>query len=193
MSPELPEALRVALRVIGTLEELGLRYHVGGSYASSIHGVPRQTQDIDLVVELAATQATALTSSLNEDFYIDEKSVVRAARRRGSFNLVHLRSAIKVDVFVRGDEPFDQVEFDRHRLEVVQVDPELKVFVKSPEDILLRQLQWYRLGGDVSDRQWSDIQGIVETQGRRLDRKHLARWAAHLHVEDLLDKILDFS
>ncbi len=189
MSPELPEALRVAIRVIEALEDLGLRYHVGGSYASSIHGIPRQTQDIDLVVEMAVSDGKALASKLGHAFYVDEETARLAVPRKGSFNLIHLASGIKVDVFVRGDEPFDLVEFERHRAEVVQVEPERSVFVKTPEDILLRKLQWFRMGGEVSDRQWSDIQGINETQGQRMDREYLSRWARALEVEDLLKKL----
>jgi len=190
MSPELPEALRVALRVIDVIEEMRIRYHVGGSYASSIHGIARQTQDIDLVVELTAEAAGALARRLSGEFYVDEESARRAARERRSFNLIHLATAIKVDLFVLGNAPFDQEEFRRHNLELVQSEPERRVFVKTPEDILLRKLQWYRLGGEVSDRQWGDALGIARVQGDKLDRGYLRRWAAPLGVEDLLAKIL---
>lgn len=190
MSPELPQALQVALRVIEVLEEMGISYHLGGSYASSIHGVPRQTQDIDLVAELTPDSAGALTRRLDVEFYVDEATARSAARDHGSFNLIHLETAMKVDVFVRGDAPFDVEEFRRHREETVDVQSGRRVFVKTPEDTLLRKLQWYRLGGEVSDRQWGDVVGIARTQGERLDRAHLRRWAPVLGVEDLLARLL---
>lgn len=190
MSPELPEALRVALRVIEALEELGAPYHVGGSYASSIHGTPRQTQDIDVVVDLAVESAGALVSMIETDFYVDETSVTRAIRDKGSFNVIHLDSGIKVDLFVRGDAPFDLEEFARHRAELVQVEPERRIYVKSAEDILLRKLLWYQMGGEVSDRQWSDLLGIVRVQGKGLDRDYVARWARELGIRHLLDRLL---
>ncbi len=190
MSPELPEALRVALRVIDALEAMGVRYHVGGSYASSIHGVPRQTQDIDLVVELTPQSATTVVRTLAVEFYADESSAREAAIEHGCFNLIHRDTAVKVDIFVRGESAFDLEEFRRHRGELMQLDPERRVMVKSAEDTLLRKLQWYRLGGEVSDRQWSDVLGIVRTQGERLDREYLIRWAANLQVGDLLEKVL---
>ena len=114
MIPELPQALQVALHVIGLLEELGASYHPGGSYASSIHGIPRQTQNIDIVVDLHLESASSLVSMLKGDFYIDEGSVTRAIRDRSSFNVIHLDSGIKVDLFVKGDAPFDLEEFARH-------------------------------------------------------------------------------
>jgi hypothetical protein len=190
MPPELPETLRVALHVIDVLEELGIRYHLGGSYASSIHGIPRHTQGIDLVVELSPSAVHPFVSRLAGDFFVNEESAREASRAKGSFNLVHLDSGFKVDIFVRGDDPFDREEFARHRPQLIRTEPDRQVFVKSPEDILLRKLQWYRLGGGLSERQWADIQGIARTQGGRLDRAYLERWAKELGVDDLLEKVL---
>lgn len=192
MSPELPESLEVALRVIEVLEELGIRYHVGGSFASAVHGVPRQTQDIDLVVAIAPADAAALASALAGAFYVDEEEIRDAALRKGSCNLVHLVSAIKVDFFVRGDDPFDLEEFSRSRPEVVRGEPDRRIFVKTPEDTLLRKLHWYRLGGEASDRQWNDALGIARVQEGRLDRDYLSRWAQHLGVGDLLERCLSY-
>ena len=190
MTPELPETLRVALQVTAVFDELGIAYHLDGSFASSIHGVPRQTQDVDMVVAMTAETAVALASRLAGVFHADSESARRAVHEHGSFNLIHRDSGIKVDLFIRGDAPFDHEEFRRHRSELVQRDPERRVFVKTAEDILLRKLQWYRLGGEVSDRQWSDILGIVRVQGERLDREHLRRWAEELRTTDLLDRAL---
>jgi hypothetical protein len=190
MTPELPEALQVALRVIEVLEELGAPYHVGGSYASSIHGVPRQTQDIDVVVDLPPVSARSLVSMIKDDFYVDEESVMRAIRDKSSFNVIHLDSGIKVDLFVRGDAPFDLEEFARHRAELVQTEPERHIYVKTAEDILLRKLLWYQMGGEVSDRQWLDLLGIARTQGDDIDRSYVKHWARELGVRQLLDTLL---
>ena len=144
MTPELPEALQVALRVVDVLEALGLRYHLGGSYASSLHGFPRQTQDIDVVVELEEGIVDDLAARLGGQFHVDENPIRRAVRSKDSFSILHLESGIKVDFFVRGDTAFDGQEFERHRPELVQADPERRVFIKTPEDIVLRKLQWYQ-------------------------------------------------
>lgn len=84
MSPERPEALQVALQVIEIFETLGVDYHLGGSYASSIHGVPRQTQDLDLVADLGASQASAFIELLGTEFYADVESARLAIGRQGA-------------------------------------------------------------------------------------------------------------
>lgn len=107
MTPELPQALAVAIRVIEALQALRIEYHIGGSLASSIHGIPRQTQDIDFVVDMDAERASLFAEGLHGEFYADPASAREAAAEKGSFNLVHLASGIKVDVFVRGNSAFD--------------------------------------------------------------------------------------
>ena len=190
MNPERPESIRVLLLGVGILEELGVAYHIGGSYASSVHGIPRQTQDIDLVVDLPMSVASRLVSRLSDDFYIKDDSVRDAIRSKRSFNIIHHDSGLKIDFFIRGDAPFDSEEFARHRPELIQAEPECRVLVANAEDTLLRKLWWYRQGGEASDRQWSDVLGIVRTQGDRLDEAYLERWAGELGVGDLLGRAL---
>lgn len=165
-------------------------HHLGGSYASSVHGLPRQTQDVDFVAELTAETAAAFADRLRGEFYVDPAAAARAARGRNSFNLIHLESAIKVDVFILGDDPFDRVEMERSR--EIRLDPAEPsgVPVKSPEDTVLRKLRWFRDGGETSERQWLDVLGVLRVQGARLDRPHMQRWATHLGVADLLDRAL---
>jgi len=184
------EAVQIALLVIDVLEDLAIPYHVGGSFASSLHGIPRQTRDLDLVAELALARVPLLVARLQNDFYLDADNMRRAIQRHSHFNLIHLKSGFKIDIFCRGVEPFDRSEFNRSKLERLTDDPPRDVIVKSPEDTLLRKLQWYRLGGESSDRQWNDILGILQTQGERLDREYLRYWAGELEIEDLLDRAL---
>jgi len=181
------EPLDVALEVIEVLEDLEIPYHVGGSFASSIHGVPRQTRDIDLVVELKLAHVPLLVGRLGSAFYIEAEQIRSAIRRQGSFNLVHLASGFKIDCFCLGSEAFDRSEFRRHRPESLG---ERTVFVKSAEDTLLRKLQWYRQGNEISDRQWNDILGILKTQRSELDLDYTKRWALELGVTDLLERAL---
>lgn len=184
------EVLRVTLVVIDAFEEIGVRYHLGGSFASSIHGVPRQTRDVDLVADLRTEHVDALVRRLADAFYIDGGMIAEAISRHSSFNLVHFESGFKVDVFVLGEGPFDLAEFERSAPTRLVQDPPRDVFVKSPEDIVLRKLAWYRLGGHVSERQWLDVLGILKLQAEGLDRDYLSRWAAWLGVADLLEQAM---
>ena len=176
----------MALRVIEIFEELGVDYHLGGSYASSIHGVPRHTQDVDMVVQLAEEQLEPLLASLTPEFYADLEAARSALHRRASFNLIHLASGIKVDLFCLGGSAFDRSEFKRARLFRFYGEESDSIRVKSAEDIVLRKLQWYRQGGEVSDRQWSDVLGCLTAQEGQLDLGYLEEWARKIGVHDLL-------
>ncbi|HWM90282.1 MAG TPA: nucleotidyl transferase AbiEii/AbiGii toxin family protein [Thermoanaerobaculia bacterium] len=182
--------MEVALRVIETLEDLGLSYHLGGSIASSVHGTPRQTRDIDLAVDLPLSAVAAFVGRLQGEFYLDDERIRSAVQRRSSFNLIHLDTGLKIDIFVRKGEPFDRSEFQRHAPYRLVQDPPRDVMVTSAEDIVLRKLLWYREGNEVSDRQWSDILGVLKAQGERLDQEYLRYWAAELGVDDLLQRAL---
>lgn len=190
MTPERPEALQVLFEFVAVLEELGLAYHVGGSCASSIHGLPRQTQDIDMVVDMDLAVVPALIAKLERDFYLDPELLRDAVTSRASFNAVHYDSALKIDVFVRGIGAFDVEEFVRSQPVVVQGSPERHVVVKTAEDTVLRKLQGYRMGGEASERQWADVIGILRVQHGTLDSMYLERWSTDLGVDDLLRKAM---
>jgi D-ribose pyranose/furanose isomerase RbsD len=190
MTPRDPEGLRVAFLVLEVLDRLGISYHVGGSYASAIHGIPRQTHDVDLVVDLRQDGVRDLVQALAGEFYVDEEAVARAVRERGSCNLVHHATGIKIDLFVKGAAAFDVAEFERKVMVRLGDETPHAVFVKSAEDTLLRKLLWYQLGGEVSDRQWEDVRGILSVQAGRLDMAYVRDWADRLGIRDLLDRLL---
>ncbi len=183
------DALHPVLEVVELFEELEIRYHVGGSLASSVHGIPRQTNDLDLVADLGLAEVDVMVDRLRDRFYIDSEMIRRAISRRGSFNLVHLGTGFKIDIFLLGPRPFDLAEFTRHGSHRIESFPR-DLMIKSAEDTILRKLEWYRIGGEVSDRQWNDVLGILRTQGADLDLVYLRRWAVELVVEDLLERAL---
>ena len=191
MSPGFPASLAVVLEVIEILDELDIAYHLGGSFASAIHGVPRQTRDADFVVDLDAAQAARLVADLKGDFYIDLAVTKEAVAGRGSFNAIHFASGFKVDFFVVGTHEFDVVELERSELKQIIEDPPRFAYFKSAEDTVLRKLLWYRDGGEVSDRQWRDVLGILMAQGDSLDQTYLQRWADNLSLSDLLHRAMN--
>jgi hypothetical protein len=184
------DSIRVTLLVTNALERMGVRYSVGGSLSSSLHGVMRSTLDVDIVADLCAEHIQPLLAALSQEFYIDEEMIQGAIRHRSSFNLIHYQTAFKVDIFVPKTRPFDEMQLQRSVLVVVMTEPEQSLYVTSPEDIILSKLEWYRMGGEVSDRQWRDILGVMKVKAGSLDLDYLGNWARELKVSDLLERAL---
>ena len=186
----LPEPLVVTLQVIDALEQVGARYVIGGSLASTIHGVVRTTLDTDIVADLHLQQVQRFADLLAGVFYFDIDAIRHAIRQRSSFNLIHLATMFKVDLFVAKDKAFDEQQLDRRQLWIADPDSGRTIYVATPEDTILAKLAWYRLGEEISDRQWRDILGVLAVQGDRLDLSYMQRWAASLGVRDLLERAL---
>lgn len=185
------ETARIILLVAGTLEHLGIPYAVGGSLASSVHGVMRSTLDVDIIADMKLEHIQPLVSALSKEFYADDEMMRDAIEHHGSFNLIHYETAFKVDIFIRKRRAFDQMQLQRRKSAVIATDPEQSVYVVSPEDIVLSKLEWYRMGGQVSDRQWRDILGVLKTRAGELDLEYLRKWAGALDVSDLLECALE--
>ena len=184
------EATRTLLRVTQTLERLGITYAIGGSLASSFYGVMRATLDADIVADLQPEHVEPLVAALAQEFYADAAMMRDAISRQSSFNLIHYESAFKADIFVCKSRGFEQQQLARRRSALLSTEQEEAVYVVSPEDIILAKLEWYRLGGESSDRQWRDILGVFHTRGNVLDQEYLRRWAAALGISDLLTRAL---
>lgn len=180
------ENLSVLQEVIAALSRLGIPYALGGSWASSLFGKMRFTHDADLTAEPFPGREAALVASFGEDYYVSLPAVEEAVRNRSSFNIIHLPSGFKVDVFVRKDRPFEQSAMARRQARSLPDNPQTSLFLVSPEDIILFKLEWFRLGGETSERQWRDVLGVFEIQGDRLDQAYLDHWAGQLGVADLL-------
>jgi hypothetical protein len=172
--------------VVGKLTALGIAYALGGSLAASVHGYDRQTHDADITVEPFAGQEAQLVQSLGEAYYASLPAIEEAVRQRSSFNLIHNETGFKIDVFVRKDDPFEQSAMARRVAAPLPESPGRLIVIQSAEDLILFKLRWYRLGNEVSEKQWTDILNVLKVQRPRLDAAYLDHWAAHLGVADLL-------
>ncbi len=178
------DPIDIVARVAALLDGLGVPYVVGGSVAGARHGVARLTRDADLVVDLRPAQVDGLLRGLQAEYYVSREAVLEALRERRSFTAIHLDSGFKVDFFVTRTGPFDLEEMRR----AMRVEVRVGVFIrfKTAEDIVLRKLLWFREGGETSERQWTDVLGLLATQRGALDDGYLDRWAAEIGVADLL-------
>jgi hypothetical protein len=192
MSPEvLPEPIAVAAELMEILDRLGIGSLVGGSLASSVHGEPRSTNDVDVLADLALESVDGFVAAIETDYYISADTAREAVRSGGSFNVIHLRTAMKVDVFVAGRDPFNQERLRCRTPIRVSVDPPVSLFMDTAEHSVLRKLEWFRRGNEQSERQWRDVIGVLRVQGEHIDQDRLNRWAVALRVSDLLQRARD--
>lgn len=185
-SPLGGEIGEVASIVASRLDEMGVPYFIGGSIASSIHGVVRATADIDFVAFLDAGEGRALAQSLEQEFDIVADAAEEAIRSRRSFNAIHFASSLKIDLFVPIGDPLSESAMGR--AETIASGRRLRI--ATAEDVLVAKLRWLRMTAGASDRQWSDVLGILRVAGDRLDRGYCTRMAALAGVEDLLARAL---
>ncbi len=182
---ELSDLLR---RVTGIMDRLGIAHFVTGSVATIAYGEPRLTNDVDLVVRLAPRQVGPLCEAFPQDeFYISPEAAIDAVERRGQFNILHPASGLKIDLMVAGDSDFDQIRFERVRL--LSVGTETPVAFASPEDVILKKLQYFGEGG--SDKHLRDISGVLKVMGPEIDMRYLLSWAMRLGVSVLLREVLE--
>jgi hypothetical protein len=183
------DPLLVVAKLADVFNELGIDYVVGGSLASSVYGIPRATNDVDLLADVKRKHVHPLQKALETDFYVAEEAIVEAIRDRGSFNVIHLATMFKADIFIPRDDNLSNEEMVRARTETIQLgDTSRPIRFASPEDTILQKLIWYRLGGGISEQQWNDVKGVLKIQGMALDFGYLERSAAMLNIADLLQR-----
>ena len=183
MSPE--EAAIHA--VVAELEALAIPYMVTGSLASTHHGRPRTTQDIDFVIDPGEPQLRQLVSGLREaGFYVDPDVAREALKRRRQFNAIQPDTGVKIDLIVRKDRPHSIEEL--HRRARVELAGGTAVSLATAEDCILSKLEWSRKAGG-SEKQLADVMGVLEVQGPRLDLGYIDRWARELDILDLWQRL----
>jgi hypothetical protein len=187
------EPVEVTLKVTGTFEKLGVPYLIGGSLASTLYGMVRTTQDSDVIAEMRPEHHQPFVLALQDEFYIDEEMIAESIQHNSSFNIIHRETMFKVDVFIPRPRPFLQAQLARAQRQTFSFETEISAKFASPEDTVLAKLEWYRMGGQVSDRQWRDILGVLKTRAGELDLEYLRKWAAEINVSDLLERALKES
>ena len=183
------ESIRTTREVMDALRRIGVASALGGSLASSAHGYPRSTQDADVLTEPFPGREQEFVTLLGPVYYANVDTIRTAVRERSSFNVIHTTTGFKVDLFIQKRRPFDRSILDRRTTHNFATGPEGVLEIVTAEDSILLKLEWYRMGGESSERQWSDILGVLRTQRERLDRAYLERWAREIGVHDLLVRV----
>lgn len=182
-----PLPLQITLLVSRILDELEVEYCLVGSLASSAFGVPRSTLDTDLLIDLYPHDVEPLRQRLEGEFYVSEIAMREAVVRRSMFNAIHLSSSFKVDLYVLGLDRFDNEEFRRRRKSRLSPNDDFELSMLTVEDLILSKLRWYRLGNEISERQWLDIVGALKVTAT-MDESYLLYWANELGLIELLQR-----
>jgi hypothetical protein len=162
------------------LEAAGIPYMVTGSFVSAVHGIPRATHDIDVVIAPTAQQLETLIRDFSQsDYYAELEDALQALRYQSQFNVIDERGLWKIDFIIRKDRPFSIAEFARRRLTTILGVP---VYAATAEDMLIAKLEWAKMG--ESERQLRDASGIIAIQGEHLDTPYVDRWVAALSLEE---------
>lgn len=186
-----PDIVAAIEPIVELFDRLGVGYSVVGSVASSAHGVARATLDVDIVADLPRRLIDAVTEALQADYYVDRDMVEDAVNRQAMFNVIHLETMLKVDIYVLGDRPFDRESFSRGVAMPLEDRPDARTYrVDTAEDTIVHKLEWFRAGGEVSERQWGDLLGVLKVQGDALDLRYVRRWCVDLGLDDLLERAL---
>jgi hypothetical protein len=179
--------LELQRRVVEVFEQLGIRYFVTGSIASIFFGEPRFTNDIDIVAEVEASHVAQLITLFPEDeFYVSADAIRHAIQHRTQFNIIHPTSGLKVDVMIPKQDELDRSRFER-RLRI-RPAPDFEVYYTSPEDLILKKLEYYEQGG--SEKHLRDIAGILKSGRVQVDREYVTAWARRKGWDDVWEQIL---
>jgi len=182
----------VIKKLTDILDELKIGYAIGGSIASSIYGTPRFTQDADITVQSFSSVAERFYEMLKNDFYISKDAMYQAISSHSSFNIIHFETAFKIDIFTANSD-FERLLLTRSKKNKIEESIDKPFSLVSPEDIILLKLKWYKQSGCASDRQWSDVQGVLAVQKNNLDFDYLTDWAKKLGLNELLKKAKSVS
>ncbi len=176
------ELAELLSHVTSSLDQLGIPYLVTGSMATIAYGEPRLTNDIDLVVRLFPRQVDSLCDAFPADeFYVNREAAMVSVKMSRQFNILHPKSGLKIDVMVADDSDFNESRFGRARL--LSVAPGVTAAFASPEDVILKKLEWFREGG--SEKHLRDISGVLKIMGSELDQRYLLVWARRLGLSSL--------
>ena len=171
--------------LIEKLNQQDIPYMLSGSVSSSLHGQPRATKDIDIVIAPTKQQVLNFARALGESYYVSLDAVRNAFAHNSMFNVIDNQSGWKADFIIRKDRPFSRQEFERRGTAKIKG---LDVWITSPEDIILSKLEWAK--NSQSEQQFRDAIGVAVVQWGRLDYDYLHKWAKELQMESFLKQLL---
>lgn len=184
----LEDPIWLAQKLGNIFEDLNIPYYVGGSVASSLQGEVRFTEDLDLIINLKINQVTKFINIIAQEFYLSEIAVEQALNNQtSSFNIIHLQTLEKADIFISREDNFSKSKMERRQLFYTDQNKVNKFYICSPEDTILQKILWFTMTKNESQKQWRDILGVLKLQGEKLDFDYLWYWASFLNISEIID------
>jgi hypothetical protein len=175
----------LAERLIALFDRFRIPYMFVGSVASSFHGEPRMTRDLDIVIDPSPDGLAGLVGALvDAGFYADADAANQALADRSQFNVIDPTSGWKADLIIRKERPFSREEFARRQPADLLGG---SAFVATVEDSIISKLEWARAG--ESERQLRDVAAILAVWGESLDRPYVDRWVRELGLQDMWRRV----
>ena len=186
---EIEDLIAALSPVAATLEKHSIPWFVGGTVATSFHGASRSTMDVDLVAELPVELVEELLNELGDEYYGSHQAAKEAVNRVSCFNLIHLPTSFKVDLFISRRRPFDREAMSRATKGTIGDGDGLTVRITTAEDAIIAKLEWYRLGNEQSQRQWQDVTRVLSLLGEQADWAYPKSATRSVGVADLLQRL----
>jgi hypothetical protein len=179
--------------VIEALNAAGVEYLIGGAIAEWAWGEPRATQDLDLVVNIPIKSVNKLSRELEKrDMLIPAEIIldnILEERADIPINAIHMYSGLKADLYpVREGDELRQGAFQR-RQQVNYGPPIGKVYIHSPEDLILYKLMYFGLS--QQSKHSRDIAAILKSKKGELDLDYIEGWVIRLGLSSLWKEMLD--
>jgi len=179
------DSLSLAGELNELFESINIPYYVSGSVASSIHGEPRSTRDLDLVIAVQLNQIDLLVITLEAAGYYCLSGAVENMKlgQERMLNITHTETIANADIYINDNSPFALSQMNRRLL--IELEGIPKFWVATPEDTILQKLYWGK--DSQSEKQWRDVLGILKLQTSSLEYSYLKEWAKQLNLLDILD------
>lgn len=171
--------------VLTILEHLDIPYMIGGSVAAIAYGEPRLTLDMDVVIDLTPKQAHLLAKSFGPEYYVSLESIIDAITNQGHFNIIQSECGIKIDFYILKQDEYNRGQFQRRKRE--SFDKNRQAIFSSPEDIILKKLEWYKMG--KSQKHLTDIAGIIKVSRDKINFDYIDKWASQIGVADIWQRL----
>lgn len=176
---------QVAGRVLHALDDAGVSHMLVGGLTSNYYGIPRATQDVDIVVQLTSSESlTRVAASLGDGFSIDTQVSFETITGNARYVIRLPATPFVVELFVLGDDSFQQERFRRRvSIAIPQIGPQ--VYLPTPEDVVVQKVRWGR------PKDLEDAKDVIAVQGETLDLRYIEAWCTRHDTGQRLRDILD--